>query len=147
MPKFDASTVQLETLDWDFRGFGVDAHGVVPEPSDKTIGNFLDGLKRLYESAAESGLPTEEVSDADPGEMIAALHRLTGDSYVKFMADLAGLFSQLCGRTPSAAQILKLPLRVRVKFYGWLQDEVVNPEAGTGAGTAEVRSLPSAAAG
>ena|SRR5215472_8733624 len=147
MPKFDASTVQLETLDWDFHGFGVPAKGTIPEPSDKSIGHFLDGLKRLYEQAAESGLPTEETAEADPAEMIAALHRLTGDAYVKFMSDLAGLFSQLCGRTPNKEQLLKLPLRVRTKFYGWIQDEVVNPEAGTGAGTAEVRSLPSAAAG
>jgi len=63
------------------------------------------------------------------------------------MADVAGLFGDLCGNSPDKDTLLKLPLRVRVAFYGWVQSEVINPEAGTGGGTAVVRSLPTGRAG
>jgi hypothetical protein len=146
MPTFDAGDV-VESLDWDFRKAGVKAHGTIPEPTDAAIGRFLDGLKKLYIEAQKSvpadGLP----EDATPDQMLDALAQLTGDVFVKFMADTAGLFAELCSNKPSKEQLLELPLRVRVKFFAWVQMEVVNPEAGTGGGTAAVVRLPSAAAG
>jgi hypothetical protein len=79
--------------------------------------------------------------------MLEAMSMVTGDSYVKMMADTAGLFAQLCSGSPSQEQMLALPLRVRVHFYGYVQREVVNPEAGPGGGIAQVTNLRSAAAG
>ena len=145
MPAFDAGEV-VSALDWDFTKAGVPATGTVPEPSDKQIGAFLDGLKKLYLSAQQAGIPGE-VDVSSPEDMMAALNALTGAAYVKFMSDLAGLFATLCSSQPSKEQLLKLPLRVRQHFYAWVQGEVVNPEAGTGAGNAVVTALPSAAAG
>jgi|SRR5215469_2963438 len=145
MPAFDAGTV-VEALDWDFTKAGVKAKGTVPEPSDKKIGQFLDGLKKLYEDAQKSGLAVEG-DDLSPSQMVEALNSLTGEAFEKFMADTAALFAQLCSDRPSTEQLLGLPLRVRAHFYAWLQTEVINPEAGTGGGQAVVRSLPSAAAG
>jgi hypothetical protein len=147
MPKFDASTVTVEDLDWDFHGFGVKAKGSIPEPSDAAIGKFLDDLKALYTKAQGSGLDIALPEDAGPEQMLAALAGVTGDAFVEFMADLAGIFAVLCSDQPGKDNLLALPMRVRVKFFGWVQEEVVSPEAGPGAGTAVVRSLPSAAAG
>ena len=146
MPAFDAGTA-VEALDWDFHAAGVKAKGIVPEPTDAAIGRFLDGLKKLYTQAQESGMATEVSGSATPEEMLDALSSLTGDIFVKFMADTAELFADLCSQKPSTAQLLQLPLRVRIKFYGWIQEEVVNPEAGPGAGNGVVKSLPSARAG
>lgn len=147
MPKFDSSTVTIETLDWDFHGFGVKAKGAIPEPSDAAIGKFLDDLKALYTKAQGSGLSIELPEDATPEQMMSALSQVTGDAFVEFMASLAEIFATLCGNKPTKANLLALPMRVRVKFYGWVQQEVVSPEAETGAGIAVVKSLPSAAAG
>ena len=123
----------------------ITARGTIPEPSDATIGRFLDGLQKLYTEAQQltSSLPAE----ADPGTMLERLNQLSGDAFVKIGEGAAGLFADLCGSKPSKEQLLALPLRVRVRFYAWIQSEVVNPEAVPGAGTAAVRSLPSAAAG
>jgi hypothetical protein len=151
MPTFDAGAV-VESLDWDFTSpkIGVPelrkAKGVIPEPTDAAIGRFLDGLKTLYTSARES-MTADLPEDASPDQMLDALASLTGDVFVKFMADTAGLFAELCSSSPSKEQLLLLPLRVRVKFFAWVQGQVVNPEAETGDGMAAVRSLPSAHAG
>jgi hypothetical protein len=145
MPTFDAASV-VESLDWDFTAAGVKAKGTIPEPSDAVIGRFLEGLKTLY-SEAQDTLGMNIGGDATADEMLEAISSLTGDAFVKFMDKTAELFAELCGSSPSKAQLLALPLRVRAKFYGWVQVEVVSPEAGPGGGTAVVRSLPTAAAG
>lgn len=146
MPTFDAGAV-VEALDWDFSKAGVKAKGTVPEPSDEAIGKFLDDLKKLYTDAKSMGLNVELPDNATPDQMMDALASVTGDAYVKLMAAVAGIFAELCSDKPSKDNLLALPMRVRVKFYGWVQTEVVNPEAGPGAGTVALRSLPSAAAG
>jgi len=143
MPSFDAGAV-VEALTWDFHGAGVKAKGTIPEPTDRAIGDFLDGLRKLYTEAQGTASMPE---NATPDQMLEALSSLTGDKFVKFMADTAQLFADLCGGRPSQEQLLGLPMRVRVAFYSWLQSEVVSPEAGPGAGTAVVRSLPTASAG
>lgn len=149
MPTFDAGDV-VESLDWDFTKTKIaslkTAKGTIPEPTDAAIGRFLDGLKKLYEESQKS-LTADMPENATPEQMLDALASLTGDVFVKFMSDTAGLFAGLCSNKPSAEQLLALPMRVRVKFYAWIQNEVVNPEAVTGGGTAVVRSLPTAVGG
>ena len=158
MPTFNAGAY-ADALDWDFTEAGVKEKGTVPEPSDRKIGDFLDGLKKLYEGARADGIAGDIPADASPDQMLEAITALTGDKFVTFMADTAELFAELCGGVrdnatrkvvggkPSAGTLLKLPLRVRVGFYAWIQGQVVSPEVGPGAGIAAVRSLPSAAAG
>lgn len=144
MPSFDAGDV-LEALDWDFTKAGVKAKGTVPEPGDHAIGLFLDGLKELYTKA--KGMDIKLPEDATPEQMMDALNQVTGAQFEKFMAETARLFAELCSDQPSKEQLLALPLRVRVKFFGWIQAEVVRPEAGTGAGNVVTMSPRSAAAG
>lgn len=146
MPTFDAGDV-VESLDWDFTKAGVKAKGTIPEPTDAQIGDFLDGLKKLYTDVQGSGLAPEIQEHATPEQMMEALAGVTGEAYVDFMAKIAGLFAKLCSDKPTQDNLLALSMRVRVKFYGWVQSEVVSPEAGTGGGMAAVRALPSAAAG
>jgi hypothetical protein len=153
MPMFDAGT-SVEALDWDFSTLKdpstkkpyVNAKGTIPEPSDATIGDFLDGLKKLY---TEAGALVDAGTnpDATPAQMLEAVAGVTGSMFVDLMGDTAGLFAGLCSGTPDKDQLVALPLRARAKFYGWVQTEVVSPEAGTGAGTAVVKPLRAAAAG
>lgn len=145
MPAFNAADV-VEALEWDFHGAGVKAKGVTPEPTDRQIGDFLDGLKKLFEGSREL-LPGDVSAAATPEQMLEAMSAVTGDAFVDMMAGIAGLFAELCSNKPTKDQLLALPLRVRVHFYGWVQSEVVNPEAVTGGGNAQVMSLRPAAAG
>ena len=146
MPKFDAGAV-VEALDWDFNAAGVKAKGTIPEPSDAAIGAFLDAVKNLYTKAQGSGLAVDVGGDLTPAQMLDALSSVTGDAYVEFMASLAEIFAALCSDKPTKANLLALPMRVRIKFYAWVQEEVVSPEAGTGAGTVALRTVPPAVAG
>jgi hypothetical protein len=143
---FDAGAA-VEALDWDFTGAGVKAKGTIPEPSDVTIGDFLDGLKKLYNDTRAMVEAGEAATDATPGEMLEALNSVTGAMFVDQMSRIADLYAELCSNKPGKDQLLALPLRVRAKFYGWVMSEVVNPEAETGAGTSVVKPLRSAAAG
>jgi len=147
MPTFDAGTV-VEALDWDFHAAGVKAKGTIPEPSDAQIGAFLDAVKNLYTKAKGSGLAVDTGDgNLTPEQMLDALAGVTGEAYVEFMASLAEIFATLCSDKPTKANLLALPMRVRVKFFAWVQEEVVSPEAGTGAGTVALRTVPPAVAG
>jgi hypothetical protein len=145
MPMFDAGAA-VEALDWDFTKAGVKATGTIPEPSDRAIGDFLDGLKKLYTETRKM-VEAGEQAEASPGEMLEALNAVTGDMFVEQMKGIAVLYAALCSGKPGVDELLALPLRVRAKFYGWVMNEVVNPEAETGAGTAVVKPLRAAAAG
>ena len=76
-----------------------------------------------------------------------ALDDLDPEDVVSLMGKMAALYADLCSGDPSKAQILALPMRVRQQFFVWLQTEVMSPEAGPGAGRAQVTPLPRAAAG
>lgn len=152
MPKFDAGA-SVETLEWDFttipdwpkNGTLAKAHGTIREPSDAMIGAFLDGMKQLYTDAKAFGIDLPE--DADPMEITAAIDAVTGDDFVKLMATLVSLYADLCGGSPTTEMIGALPLRARIKFFGWLVEEVVRPEAGSGDGAQVVNIQSRAAAG
>jgi hypothetical protein len=133
MPKFDAAKL-AEALEFDFRGAGVDAHGTIPEPSDKLIGAYLDEVVAAFSKIKEtSGIA--DVSPEDPAAMLAALDKVDSEQFLKVLDEVSVAAAKLCGGTPSLTQIRKLPLRVRQHFFAYLQREIVNPEAGPGAGT------------
>jgi hypothetical protein len=144
MPLFDAGVV-VESLEYDFTKAGVKAKGTIPEPTDEQIGQFLGGLRELARKASEVG--DLEVDDTDPAAMLGLLNSLDPVKFVEVLSSTSEVYAKLCSDRPTAEQISALPLRVRYKFFGWLQSEVVSPEAGPGAGNAQVVTLPRTAAG
>lgn len=152
MPTFDAGKV-ISSLDWDFttvpdwpkNGPLAKAHGTIKEPSDKMIGDFLDGMKKLYTDAKGFGVELPE--DADPMQIMAALDQVTGDDFVRLMDKLADMYATLCSSKPTKEMLLALPLRARTPFFEWVVSEVVRPEAGSGAGAQVVSLTERAAAG
>ena len=133
MPKFDAGSL-AEALEFDFTGAGVNAKGTIPEPSDEKIGQYLDEVAKAFGRIREtSGLA--DIDPNDPAAMLAALEKIDAEEFIKVLDEVAAAAGRLCGGTPSVAQIRKLPLRVRQHFFAYLQREIVNPEAGPGAGT------------
>jgi hypothetical protein len=144
LPGFNAATV-VEALDWTFEPHVPGAKGVIPEPNDQQIADFLTGIKALTE-----GLQTEMPEAIDPAntaEMMLALDDLDPQLVVRIHDQMAGIYAALCSGQPSKELILRLPTRIRILFYGWLQQEVMSPEAAPGGGNAQVATLRSAAAG
>jgi hypothetical protein len=165
MATFNAGDV-VEPLDWDFTGRDKDGHvpkgwprelstakGTIKEPSDQAIGVFLEDVRNLSTDAARLDAQTRKMiddlssKDQDPDKFAAALKELPVTSMMTMMEGMAEAFSKLCSGHPTKNQIMALPLRVRVAFFNWMQQEVVNPEAGSGGGIAPVISLPAAAGG
>ena len=152
MPQFDASGI-VEGLECKLKPYA-EFDGVIPEPTDKQIGEFLSGLKRIMAEAKEKLGREEEIDLTDTGQVAKALDDLDPDEFVKVCDDMAGLHAALCGERaepdgtvvvpgkPSKAQILAVPLRRRLLFYNWLQGEVMSPEAAAPAGNGRLATLP-----
>jgi len=143
MGGFNAATV-VEALDFNFNPY-VDAKGTITEPSDDQIAKFLNDLQAVMERVKDR-LP-EGVDTSDPSEVISAIDGLDASAITETHQELAGVFAELCSGNPSRELLLRVPMRVRSIFYGWLQQEVMSPEAAPGAGNAQVTTLRSAAAG
>lgn len=154
MPHFDAAGI-VEPLECKLRPYA-DFEDVIREPSDKQVGVFLHGLKQVMadsrkfargEDAPEDADGEETGTRVDPDELLQALEALEPGKFTEITDRMAGLHADLCSGHPSKTQILAVPLRRRVHFYNWLQNEVLNPEAAPGGGNAQVTRLPSRAAG
>ena len=140
---FNAASV-VEALEWTFEPF-VSAKGVIKEPNDDQIATYLADMKAI---GAEIKAKVPDAPDGnDPVGLMSALEDLDIESVSALTGRMAGIYAALCSGEPSREQILALPPRRRTMFYGWLQQEVMSPEAAPGAGSAQVRTLRSAAAG
>jgi hypothetical protein len=168
MPGFNAATV-VEALDWKFdscdgkhdgdcwRGpssgdrpsqctvFVPGAHCVVSEPNDDQITEYMTALKKLT-ADIRARVPTVG-EDSDPVDLMTAIDDLEPEIIKEMTSRMADICSDLCSGSPSTEQMMMLPPRRRTMFYGWLQQEVLSPEAVPGGGNAQVRTLRSAAAG
>lgn len=134
----------VEPLDYDFNPY-LSLKGTIPEPTDKQIETFLLSMKELYVKAQKDAPDLGELESKE--DILAAIDKVDPTTQIKLMGDMAVIYAELCSGTPTAAQISKLPVRVRTVFFAWLQDQVMSPEAGNGAGPAQVTPLRSARAG
>jgi hypothetical protein len=134
----------VEALDYDLRPY-VQAHGTIPEPTDRQIAAFMAGVKATFKEA-QKDLP-DGIDLEDPVSMLGALDDLDPDVQINAMNKLSGVYAELCSNTPTGEQISQLPMRIRTIFFNWLQQEVMAPEAVTGGGNAQVTNLRGARAG
>lgn len=144
MSGFNAGTV-VEPLNWTFEPFVPGAKGTIKEPNDDQIAQFLTDIKAF--TAKFRDMVPADVDEGDPAQLIAALNDLDPQIVKTVNGEAAGIFAALCSGTPSEAVILQVPPRIRNMFYGWLQQEVMSPEAAPGGGSAQASTLQPAAAG
>lgn len=147
MAGFNAATV-VEPLDYDFRTKDnpKGKYGVIREPNDRQIADYMSGVKTLVKGL-RADLPeaiAKGGDDVDIAALFMAVDDLDPEVVVKFHDDMAGIFASLCSGEPSKEDILSVPIRIRVVFYGWLQTEVMSPEVAPGAGS-NVTKLPARA--
>jgi hypothetical protein len=144
MAKFDAGSV-VEPLEWTFEPFVPGAKGVVKEPNDAQITQYLRDIKAI---AAEIKAKVPDAPDGnDPADLMSSLDDLDPEGIRELTGKMAGIVAALCSDDPSAETILALPPRRRTMFFGWLQQEVMSPEAAPGGGNAQVTTLRPAHAG
>lgn len=139
MPQFDAVGI-VEALECKLLPYA-QFDGVIPEPSDQQVGEYLTGLKKIIEADRARREARAKVDVTDPEQVRQALDDMTPQEFAAQAGEMAELYSALCSGTPSKEQILAVPRRARLVFYTWLQGEVLNPEAVTPAGNAQVRTL------
>jgi hypothetical protein len=143
MPSFDAGSV-VEPIHLRLLPYA-DFDADVREPSDKQLGEFLAGLKRLMRGGMASMGVTGEVDTRDPEATIRALDELEPEKFVEVMSELADLHSKLCSGKPTKAQILAVPVPRRMLLFAFLQGEVMSPEPVPADGGPQLHSLPRAA--
>lgn len=150
MPKFDAGSV-VDPLDYDFTTVNGYKHrrakGTIPEPTDEMITTFISDLRDLMKEAGSVVGDVAGLDLANPAEFFQQLDNYDPAKLLDIYKGMAAACSKLCSGQPSAEEIAALPIRIRVRFFQWLQQEVVSPEAVTGAGNAVVTPLRSAVAG
>lgn len=130
MAGFDAAVV-VSPLEFTFVPY-VSCKGVIKEPTDRQIADFLSAYKKMTADVREH-LPNVS-EDSDVETLMEAMESLDPEIYVSVGQQMAEIVAALCSGFPAKEQILAVPPRVRNIFYGWVQKEVLDPEAETGAG-------------
>jgi hypothetical protein len=122
---FDAG--QFGTLRYDFKKFG-GVQGLIPDPSDEQIDSFLTRLREIAREYGDEDA-TIDVESADAAELTRMLDEGPGLRIADAQQAVCEAIGELCQGSPDVAQLLRLPLRVRVGFLGWLQRKLLAPEA------------------
>jgi hypothetical protein len=143
MSGFDAGAL-VEPLDYNFKPFCPEISGTIPEPTDKQIEAFLAKIKTIMEGANKE---IGSLSADDPEAFLEALTSLDPKMVTGTIRNMARAYADLCSNHPSFEDLMKVPMRVRILFFRWVQQEVFSPEVKTGAGTAVVTPLSRAVAG
>lgn len=151
-------------LDWDFSDFDA-GKGTTPEPTTEAIQRFHRKVTTLAEAlmrlqTATVSAETDRIREMLPEDAKQEMQRwssLTLDDAVNLLSSefdqhysnvqtestklvqrYAEAVEEVSGGCPRADQIIQLPHRVRSAYFGWITQELTNPEGGA-AGT--MRSL------
>lgn len=132
MAGFDASQV-VEALAYTFKPF-LNQEGVIREPTDQQISDFLAGMKALTLEMRDE-IPQLKDTDPEDIDLLGAMESLDPEMTIHMASKLSVVYEALCSGKPSKEDLLRLPPRIRNVFYAWLQKQVMDPEVKTGAGT------------
>lgn len=119
---FDAG--QFGTLRYDFTAFG-GVTGIIPDPSDEKLEAFNTAYMELLDKYGVG----EDVDKDDPDAVKDAIERNKDVSFIEQQKEMMELIAELCDHSPSLEELQKLPFRVRQVYLGWIQRELINPEA------------------
>lgn len=142
MPRFDAANEYApQPCEFDFRPWGVDAHGTIPEPSERDIREFYRTLNAVtidaadaWEKSRTAALGDQSPTDPPKGDLAREVaERLpTVPEEKAASADskkIVAAYAELCQRTPTATQIGKLPAAAQWGFFQYVLGQLINPEA------------------
>ena len=139
MPSFDAESA-VDPM--RFRLKADDEYRIIPEPSTLQVQAFMNAQRgergRLRKELAE-------IPDDEPLEM--TLERLGPEQTEAAVKRNAEMYAALCSGIPSVEELAAMKHRPFAAFASWVSEEILNPEAVTGAGNGQGTTPPSAAAG
>lgn len=138
MASFTAAGI-VEPLDYDFTAMAkaphliaglADAKGTIKEPSTRQVQQFMNdtALERERTSHLMDGLGEE----ATASDVVA---RRSPEAIDESERRNSEIVAELCSGAPTAEQVRLLPHRIRALFIEWITEQVLNPEAVTGAGS------------
>jgi len=102
--------------------------GTVPEPSDEAVQAFQRAMSR----ATRDLLPSDVDTD-DPRAVALAMRKMPEDTWTKIDEGIIDALADLTAGSPTRAQLVALPFRLRRKFLMWIQRELMNPESSNAA--------------
>lgn len=123
-----------EPLDYDFDSIAKrypgkypDLEGVTgttPEPSDDEVRELQAALGKATSALLPAGVnPDDRVALATAlKDMDPAIFKQAEDGIIAAVAEITK-------GSPTFAQIMALPFRIRRRYVGWIQRELMNPEA------------------
>lgn len=119
---------KMSKLDYDFSPYHPEVKGVTPEPSSAAVNHFTS---RLAKAAEERGFAVKDPYDMR--EVSEVFGRMTEDDMRAIDTETREATAELCDGQPTHDEIMGLNHRPFQAWLGWLQGELSNPEASTGA--------------
>lgn len=142
----------VEPMEWDFTDTKVvasatpDDKGRIPEPTTEMVDLFRARYYGLFEQLRKAEVNTEKRDDETPGEaaerILADARRPISDRIEEWAArtaepdknaqlvdeEMIRIIADVCGGSPSEAQLRKLPNRHFRAFCRWLNNELEAPK-------------------
>lgn len=114
MTEFNAESSGVEPMAYNFTGWGVDAKGVIPEPSNKLMKKFQSAMLE-----AQRKLAAIDVDEKSTPEEIATAKKSAEEGSDAMDKAIA----MLCNNQPSAEECSELPFRAKQAFSKWLMSQ------------------------
>ena len=137
MPMFDGESLGGD-LAYDFTKYGhPDVKGVVPEPSRFAAKRFFKEVQSVMKSLDVA--PDKDADTASPEQIVAAMNNIDDEEMFDKLTDgITDALAKLCGgeRTPEGwvggqpthSQLTALGYRPFMGFFGYLMQNLMNPE-------------------
>ena len=148
MPKFDGESLGGD-LAYDFTAYGhPDIVGIVPEPSRFTAKRFFKEVQRVMKDLDLLKDEDKDKDTASPDQIVAVMNEVDDEEMFDKLTDgITDCLARLCageevpdssapdegktvwiGGSPSHAQLTALGYRPFMGFFGYLMQNLMNPE-------------------
>jgi hypothetical protein len=127
MPEFNGKSLGGD-LRYDFSDFGhPDIKGVVPEPSRFAVKKFLRDVQAAFKSLKLAADDAPE--QASPDDIVNTMNKIDDEElFDKLTESITDALAELCGGSPTRDQLERLGYRPFMGFFGYLMENLMNPE-------------------
>lgn len=137
MPKFDGNSLGGD-LAYDFTDYGhPDIKGTVPEPSRFAAKRFFKEVQTVMKSLDVA--PDKDAETASPEQIVQAMNAIDDEEMFDKLTDgVTDALAKLCGGEqtpegwvggmPTHSQLTALGYRPFMGFFGYLMQNLMNPE-------------------
>jgi hypothetical protein len=139
VPKFDGNSLGGD-LAYDFTDYGhPDIKGVVPEPSRFAAKRFFKEVQQVMKSLDLVNEEDKDKDSASPDDIVKAMNAVDDEEMFDKLTDgVTDCLARLCGAeqkpegwvggSPSHSQLTALGYRPFMGFFGYLMQNLMNPE-------------------